>query len=98
MAKQAWLQFGTGNEPRQTIGVPLRETETPRKGQTQTGYGPALPTPYLVKWEGRWRRVYAACYGNAASHYLGKPGNWLCTVDITCPVTELEPGFVTGLK
>lgn len=79
---QAFLQFGRAGEPMQTVGVPVRETEAPRSGQTQTGYGSKLPTPYMVQWEGRWRRVYAACYGNAASHYIGRPGAWLATVDI----------------
>lgn len=32
----------------QTHCVPCRETARPRKGQTQSGYGRALPTPYMV--------------------------------------------------
>ena len=87
MAIKAYLQFGGAGTidpfgPRQTIGVEVLETETPRAGQTVTGYGAKLPTPYLVKWAGKWRRVYAACYGNAASHYIGKPGAWLAIVTI----------------
>jgi len=35
-----------------------------------------------VKFEGRWRRVYAACHGNASTCYLAKGSEWLCTVDI----------------
>ncbi|UUV43266.1 hypothetical protein RCCWILLIS_94 [Rhodobacter phage RcCWillis] len=87
MAIKAYLHFGGAGTvdtfgPRLTIGVEARETETPRAGQTVTGYGAKLPTPYMVKHNGKWRRVYAACYGNAASHYIGKPGAWLATVSI----------------
>ena len=84
---KAYLQFGGAacglpNGPFQTVSVECKETTAPRSGMTQTGYGAKLPTPYMVKWEGKWRRVYAACYGNAASHYIGKPGAWLATVDV----------------
>lgn len=78
----AYLHFGFNDEPRLTVSVPCKETSLPRHGRSVSGYGAKLPTPYLVKWEGRWRRVYAACYGNAASHYIGKPGAWLAVFDI----------------
>lgn len=77
--RQAYLDFGPTGYPTRTVAVEHRETETPLSGRTQSGYGPRLTTPYMVKWAGRWRRVYAACYGNAASHYIGKPGAWLAT-------------------
>lgn len=80
---EAYLQFSAGpSGPFQTVAVPVKEAEAPRSGRTVTGYGSKIPTPYMVRWEGRWRRVYAACYGNAASHYIGKPGDWLATVDV----------------
>ena len=79
---QGYLHFGTGSEPRQTVSVPVREADAPRSGQTVYGYGSKMPTPYMVKWEGRWRRVYAARYGNAGTTYIGKPGAWLATVDV----------------
>lgn len=79
---KAYLHFGTGSEPRQTVSVEARETLQPRSGLTQTGYGPAMPSPYMVRWAGRWRRVYVACYGNASTAYIGKPGNRLAIVDI----------------
>lgn len=80
--RKAFLHFGTGNEPRQTVSVPCRETKAPRGGQTQTGYGPRIPTAYLVQWAGRWRRVYVANYGNAGSAYIGPRSDWLATVDL----------------
>ena len=62
---QGYLHFGTGNEPRQTVSVPVREADAPRSGQTVYGYGSKIPAPYMVQWAGRWRRVYVARYGNA---------------------------------
>lgn len=80
---QAYLQFKAGpSGPFQTIEVPSRRTERPRKGQTVTGYGAAIPTDIEVKWGGRWRRVKVAQYGNAGSAYIGKPGAWIATVDV----------------
>lgn len=77
----AYLHFGTGDEPRQTIRVPMRQTDLPQ-GMTRTGYGARLPTTYLVQWDGRWRRVYAACYGNSPSCYIGPSGAWIATVSL----------------
>jgi len=44
-----------------------------------SGYGRKLPTGYKVMlWgENRWRRVYACRYGNAATLYVVKRGQWL---------------------
>lgn len=79
--RDAYLHFGKDNEPRLTAHVEVRETEAPRH-RSATGYGPRIPTPYMVKWEGRWRRVYVAQFGNAGSAYIGPRGNWLATVSI----------------
>lgn len=78
---QYYLHFGFGNEPRLTVAVEHKETATPRYGRTQDGYGRAIPTDLMVKWEGRWRRVKVAIFGNSGSAYIGKPGAWLATVD-----------------
>jgi hypothetical protein len=79
---RAYLHFGTGSEPRQTVSVDAKETERPRKGRTQSGYGHAIPTEYMVKWSGKWRRVYVAQFGNAGSAFIGRSGAWVATVDI----------------
>jgi hypothetical protein len=84
---QAYLHFGgaatiDAGGARVTHTVPAIESPAPRSGQTLTGYGAAIPAPYKVRWAGRWRRVYVACYGNAGSAYIGKPGAWLATVDL----------------
>jgi hypothetical protein len=83
---QAYLHFGTGNEPRQTIATEARESvmfwQAAGLTWTATGYGARIPSHYMVKFEGRWRRVYIARYGNAGTYYIGKAGQWLATVDI----------------
>lgn len=60
--------------------VPARIRPPGYHGRTVSGYGAAMPTRYMVYMRGRWRRVYAACYGNAASFYVGTPGAWEATV------------------
>lgn len=48
----------------------IRVTDSPSYGRTVSGYGGKIPTRYLVRYAGRWRRVYAMQYGNAGSVYL----------------------------
>lgn len=76
----AYLHFGSGNEPRLTVKVPMREFDAPRKGRTVSGCGAAIPSRWMVKHAGRWRRVKVAQYGNAGTAYIGKPGAWIATV------------------
>ncbi len=82
----AYLHFGNGDEPRQTVSVPAKVAPLwwQEKGlqQTASGYGRKLATRHMVKWSGRWRRVYVACFSNAGTAYIGKPGAWLATVSI----------------
>lgn len=82
----AWLHFGKGDEPRQTVGVPVKEVplwwQERGLSYTATGYGSRIPTVYMVQWQGRWRRVYAACYSNSPSTYIGPSGDWLATVSV----------------
>ena len=47
---------------------------------SRMGYGGHIPTRHMVKLPGnpRWRRVYCACNGNAATCYVtDKEGNWI---------------------
>jgi hypothetical protein len=84
MAKQVYLHFGTGEDPRQTISVESRLKPLWWHGlglnETATGYGRKLTTPLQVKWNGRWRRVYLCQISNSGTAYIGKPGAWLATV------------------
>lgn len=70
---EAYLQHGEWGGPYRTESVPVKETEAPRSGMTQTGYGKKLPTPYMVQWEGKWRRVYCACFSNNGTMYIRGP-------------------------
>ncbi len=83
---QAYLHFGTGTEPRQTVAVDHRDTPMwwHERGlsYTASGYGRAIPSRYMVRWEGRWRRVYVCQISNAGTAYIGKPGAWLATVSL----------------
>jgi hypothetical protein len=42
--------------------------------ETASGYGSKLTTPYKVRHNNRWKRVYAICWSNAASHYIFNKG------------------------
>ncbi|UOK18424.1 hypothetical protein SEA_BRUHMOMENT_108 [Arthrobacter phage BruhMoment] len=52
-----------------------RITDAPRSGQTVTGYGPKIPTRYMLRYEGRWHRVYMMQYGNSGTPYIRKGGD-----------------------
>lgn len=50
-------------------------TEVPRKGQTQTGYGKAIPTQYVIKTrDGRTHRVKCSIFGNLGTLYISTQG------------------------
>lgn len=51
--------------------------------ETASGYGLKLTSRFLVLFKGKWRRVYICQMGNAGTAYIGKPGKWEATVDIT---------------
>lgn len=48
----------------------VKATQQPTYGQTADGYGGKIPTRYMVRYAGRWRRIYAMAYGNSASLYV----------------------------
>jgi hypothetical protein len=82
----AHLQFGKATwppTPMQTIGVPIKESLLPWQEASLSYpldvYGRKIPSRYMVQWQGRWRRVYIACFGNASTHYIG---DFVATVDI----------------
>lgn len=48
-------------------------TEAPLSRQAIQGYGPKIPTGYMLRTRGpapKWRRVYVVNYGNAGSTYV----------------------------
>ena len=75
MRLSAYLQHGKAGGPYRTESVEIEERPMSHHANlrltwTASGYGARIPTPYMVKWLGRWRRVYAACFSNVASHYI----------------------------
>lgn len=52
---------------------------------TATGYGRRIPSPYMVRFNGRWRRVYVCCFSNVGTAYIGrfdsKPGEQIIVRD-----------------
>lgn len=47
---------------------------------TATGYGAAIPSRLMVKFNGRWRRVYVRQYSNAGTAYIKAPAGQVITV------------------
>lgn len=39
---------------------------------TATGYGKRIPTRWVVRYNGKLRRVYCAIYSNVGTCYIGK--------------------------
>ena len=39
---------------------------------TASGYGARIPTPHMVRYNGKWRRVYCKIYSNIGTLYIGK--------------------------
>jgi len=65
-----YLQFGKAPQPMQTVKADaVKLTETPRNNSA-SGYGSKLPTRYMIQHNNRWRRVYAICWSNCATHYI----------------------------
>ena len=54
-----------------------KTTTAPLSGQTVSGYGGKVPTRHMVRYAGRWHRVYVMVYGNSGSAYIVKGGETL---------------------
>jgi len=71
-----YLNHGKIGEPMRTEFVEHKESPLwwQERGLsfTASGYGARIPTVYMVKYLGRWRRVYSCCYGNSGTCYIGK--------------------------
>ncbi len=70
----------------QTAEVPIKAAILPWQKQglsfTATGYGARIPTVYMIEVHGRWRRVYAICYSNVSTLFIGKKYDQTAIVDI----------------
>jgi hypothetical protein len=47
-----------------------RQTKEPTYGRNADGYGGKLPTRHMIRYAGRWRRVYVMCYSNSGTAYV----------------------------
>lgn len=39
---------------------------------TRSGYGSRIPTAHMVRFNGRWRRVYCCIWSNSGTCYIGR--------------------------
>jgi len=53
-----------------TLVTDQRQTETPTYGYDASGYGRKIPTRHMIRYAGRWRRVYVMCYSNSGTAYV----------------------------
>lgn len=71
---EAYLQHGKTGSPMMTEQVEVKENPLwwHLKGlsYTATGYGSKIPSVYMVKYNGRWHRVYTMCYSNSGVDYI----------------------------
>lgn len=73
-------------------------TEAPRSSSV-TGYGPKIPTRYLIRYARRWRRVYSMVYGNAGSPYILVDGlTHHLDIDTEYLLTDLAEGRTCSEK
>ena len=47
---------------------------------TATGYGKAIPSRTMVKFNGRWRRVYVCIFSNSGTAYIKAPAGQIILV------------------
>ena len=44
---------------------------------TSTGYGRKIPTTLMLKYNGRWHRIYCCIYSNVGTCYIVSKGEWV---------------------
>lgn len=67
---KAYIHYGKGMEPRQTVEVEVKQTISP-PNRSISGYSSRIPTSYMIKVNNRWRRVYAIQWSNVGTMYIG---------------------------
>lgn len=69
-----------------TVSVDVKESPLWWQEQglqfTASGYGSRIPTRYMVRFNGKWRRVYCICYSNSGTLFIGKKYDPCLTVSI----------------
>ena len=88
---KAYLHFGgpftqEPDGPRMTVETEVKEKllwwQKQRLMYTATGYGRKIPSNYMVKYNGRWCRVYCCVYSNSGTLYITSKGKPVATVDL----------------
>lgn len=88
---EAFLHFGgafcgESGGPMQTVKTECKESplwwQERGLSYTASGYGTRVPSRYMVKWLGRWRRVYICQISNSGTAYIGTWQKPLATVDL----------------
>lgn len=87
---QAFLHTCSVNNGRRecflTREVPVKHSplEWQKRGLqfTASGYGSRIPTEYMIKVDGRWRRVYCCICSNIGTLFIGKSHDNTATVQI----------------
>ncbi len=69
---EAYLQHGKWGGPYLTEHVEVKETTNAPVVRSVSGYGSKLPTSYMVRYLGHWRRVYCVTRSNNGTLYIGK--------------------------
>lgn len=89
--RTAYLHFGgpfTAEQPAPRLTIQTEVIEKPLAWQlrglmyTATGYGARIPTPYMVKHEGRLKRVYCRIYSNSGVCFIESNRKPVATVDV----------------
>ena len=71
--------------------VASKLTDAPMSGRTESGYGSRLPTSRMIKLaNGKWYRVRAICFSNAASYYIEQRGFGKRFIDGYCEDAIIE--------
>lgn len=53
-----------------TLVTDQRQTDQPSYGHSADGYGGKIPTRHMLRYAGKWRRVYVMCYSNSGTAYV----------------------------
>ena len=53
-----------------TLVTDKRQTDQPTYGRNADGYGGKIPTRHMLRYAGKWRRVYVMCYSNSGTAYV----------------------------
>lgn len=74
MAKEFYIQHGQWGGPYRTEKAEsVKITEAPRF-YSASGYGSKIPTQYMVRYRGKWRRVYVMCFSNSGTAWINCDG------------------------